>query len=183
MSQSSRAFLDCCGRTGRAPGHKRRGRAGRIYRGHCVVRDGASASSRGGIQAVGGRYLAILQSRSRDANPSTLTPEWRWNLRCWLADKPVLRELCAAREALFSLYQVRGHRRASKALTRLTDTLALSSVPELKTLRTTLMRWRREVLAYFLCRLTNARTEGFNGKAKLVIRRAYGYKSFRNYSL
>jgi transposase len=27
------------------------------------------------------------------------------------------------------------------------------------------MRWRREVLAYFLCRLTNARTEGFNGKA------------------
>ena len=28
-----------------------------------------------------------------------------------------------------------------------------------------------------------ARTEGFNGKAKLVIRRAYGYKSFRNYRL
>lgn len=27
------------------------------------------------------------------------------------------------------------------------------------------MRWRREVLADFLCRLTNARTEGFNGKA------------------
>jgi transposase len=50
-------------------------------------------------------------------------------------------------------------------------------------LRNTLMRWRREVLAYFLCRLTNARTEGFNGKAKLVIRRAYGHKSFRSYRL
>ena len=47
----------------------------------------------------------------------------------------------------------------------------------------TLMRWRREVLANFACWLTNARTEGFNGKAKLVIRRAYGYKSFRNYRL
>ncbi len=45
------------------------------------------------------------------------------------------------------------------------------------------MRWRHEVLGYFACRLTNARTEGFNGKAKLVIRRAYGYKSFRNYRL
>ena len=67
--------------------------------------------------------------------------------------------------------------------TRLTDTLARSSVPELKTLRTTLTRWRREVLAHFLCRLTNARIEGFNSKAKLVIRRAYGYKSFRNYRL
>ena len=75
---------------------------------------------------------------------------------------------------------MRGHGRTSKALTRFTDALALSAVPELKTLRTTLMRWRREVLAYFLCRLTNARTEGFNGKAKLVIRRVYSYKSFRN---
>ena len=93
------------------------------------------------------------------------TADWRWKLRVWLADKPVLRELCAAREAIFNLYRVRDHGRASKALTRFTDTLALSSVPELKTLRTTLMRWRREVLAYFLCRLTNARTEGFNGKA------------------
>ena len=36
------------------------------------------------------------------------------------------------------------------------------------------LRWRREVLAYFLSRLTNARTEGVNGKAKLVIRRADG---------
>ena len=98
-------------------------------------------------------------------NPRTLIAKWRWDLRVWLADKPVLRELCAAHEAIFNLYRVRDHGRASKALTRFTDTLALSSVPELKTLRTTLMRWRREVLAYFLCRLTNARTEGFNGKA------------------
>ena len=61
--------------------------------------------------------------------------------------------------------------------------MALSSMPEVLTLRTTLRRWRKEVLSYFLCRLTNARTEGFNGKAKLVIRRAYGYKSFTNYRL
>jgi transposase len=40
-----------------------------------------------------------------------------------------------------------------------------------------------EMLAYFPSRVTNARTEGFNGKAKLVIRRAYGYESFRNYRL
>jgi Transposase len=31
--------------------------------------------------------------------------------------------------------------------------------------------------------LTNARTEGFNNKAKLVKKRAYGYRSFRNYRL
>ena len=58
-----------------------------------------------------------------------------------------------------------------------------SSLPEVQTLRNTLMCWRPEVLGYLLSRLTNARTEGFNEKAKLVIRRAYGYKSFRNYRL
>ena len=46
--------------------------------------------------------------------------------------------------------------------------MAYSALPEVLTLRRTLMRWRREILAYFVCRLTNARTEGFNGKAKLV---------------
>lgn len=126
---------------------------------------------------------ALPMYRVLRKNPCKLKSDWRWKLRCWLADKPVLRALCAVREAIFRLYRTRGHGRASKALTRLTDAMALSSVPEVQTLRTTLMRWRREVLAYFLCRLTNARTEGFNGKAKLVIRRAYGYKSFRNYRL
>ena len=40
-----------------------------------------------------------------------------------------------------------------------------------------------EILAYFGTGLTNGRTEGFNNKAKLVKRRAYGYRSFRNYRL
>ena len=37
--------------------------------------------------------------------------------------------------------------------------------------------------AFFRTRATNGMTEGFNGKAKLVKRRAYGYRSFRNYRL
>jgi transposase len=36
------------------------------------------------------------------------------------------------------------------------------------------MKWRTEILAYFATGLTNGRTEGFNNKAKLVKRRAYG---------
>jgi transposase len=65
----------------------------------------------------------------------------------------------------------------------MTDEMALSALPEIQTLRRTLMRWRNEILAYFPSRLTNGRTEGFNNKAKVVKRRAYGYKSFRNYRL
>ena len=45
------------------------------------------------------------------------------------------------------------------------------------------MRWRGEVLVYWRTRATNGMTEGFNCKAKLVKRRAYGYRSFTNYRL
>lgn len=126
---------------------------------------------------------ALPMYRLLRKNPCKLNAALRWRLRCWLADKPALRELYAVKEALNRLYRIKGHNRASRALTRLTDAMAYSILPEVQTLRRTLVHWRREILAYFLCRLTNARTEGFNGKAKLVIRRAYGYKSFRNYRL
>jgi transposase len=101
----------------------------------------------------------------------------------WLLKHPELRALYEAKEALHSLYRTRGYDRASEALTALTDRLAASSLAELQTLRRTLLRWRREILAYFATGLTNGRTEGFNNKAKVVKRRAYGYRSFRNYRL
>ena len=117
------------------------------------------------------------------ANPLKLSSSKRWQVQTWLANKPALRELWTLKAAIFRLYRTLGHARAKRALTALLNQMAGSALPEVETLRTTLYRWRREVLAYFVCRLTNARTEGFNGKAKLVIRRAYGYKSFRNYRL
>jgi len=43
--------------------------------------------------------------------------------------------------------------------------------------------WRHAILEHIATGLTNARTEGFNNKAKLVKKRAYGYRSFRNYRL
>ena len=78
---------------------------------------------------------------------------------------------------------IRSHTQAARVLTAFTDSLAHSAVPELQTFRGTLMKWRNEVLAYFRTRATNGMTEGFNGKAKLVKRRAYGYRSFTNYRL
>ena len=96
---------------------------------------------------------------------------------------PVLRQLYLAKEALHRFYRLKGHRRARDVLSKLTDSLALTAVPELNTLRKTLLKWRREILAYFHTRVTNGRLEGFNNKAKLVKRRAYGYKSFANYRL
>ena len=58
-----------------------------------------------------------------------------------------------------------------------------SKIKAVKKLRRTLMSWRTEILNYFKTGLTNARTEGFNNVAKLVNKRAYGYKNFGNYRL
>jgi len=119
----------------------------------------------------------LLRSRFRLDHTS------RWALDQWLDGYPELRQLYAAKEAMHSLYRIRGRDRAKVALTALTDSLAASPLPELQTFRRTLLRWRREILTYFGTGLTNARTEGFNNKAKLVKKRAYGYRSFRNYRL
>jgi transposase len=130
----------------------------------------------GDRRSAGIRRL-LLRSRFR------LDVGERFALDRWLSGHPELRELYEAKEAMHSLYRIRGRHRAEPALTALTDRLAASPLPELQTLRRTLMRWRREILAYFGTGLTNGRTEGFNNKAKLVKKRAYGYRSFRNYRL
>lgn len=96
---------------------------------------------------------------------------------------PPLREVYLAKEALHRFYRTRGIERATRAFDALLERLRASQLPELQTLRRTLQRWRAEVLAYFETGLTNAMTEGFNLKAKLVKRRAFGYRSFRNYRL
>jgi len=87
----------------------------------------------------------------------------------WLERHPALRELYLAKELLHNLYRIRGVRRAAAAFTRLTDHLAQSQLRELKTLRRTLLSWRSEILAYFVERITDGRTEDFNNVAKLVL--------------
>lgn len=104
-------------------------------------------------------------------------------LREWLSDYPELREIYETKERMHAFYRIRSHAQASLVFTDMTDRMALSVLPEIKTLRRTLLAWRTEILNYFRTRLTNAMTEGFNNKAKLVQRRAFGYKSFRNYRL
>lgn len=101
----------------------------------------------------------------------------------YLQNHPDLQEVYRYKEILHRFYRTKGLARASEALTMITDRMATSLLPEIKTLRRTLIKWRTEILAYFETGLTNGRTEGYNNLAKLVQKRAFGYKSFRNYRL
>ena len=104
-------------------------------------------------------------------------------LNLWLDHHPKLKELYHFKEALHGLYRCRGYNRARAGLIGLLDRMALSELPEIKRLRKTLMKWREEILNYFATGLTNGRAEGFNNLAKLLQKRAFGFRSFKNYRL
>jgi transposase len=134
-------------------------------------------------KAIVGHRQDLLFRRLLLCSGRSLDRFRRIGLLCWLDHHPELRELYQAKEALYALYRTRGRTRAARVLDRLTDRWIASPLPELSILARTLRRWRSEVLAYFDSGLTNAATEGLNNKAKLVKRRAFGYRSFQNYRL
>jgi transposase len=96
---------------------------------------------------------------------------------------PDMHELYGWKERMHSFYRIRGYGRAYEAYKRLVDDMSVSFLPEIRTLRKTLLKWKEEVLNYFSSNLTNARLEGFNCKASLLKRRAYGYRNPENYRI
>lgn len=104
-------------------------------------------------------------------------------LHLWLDAHPKIKELYHFKEALHGLYRCRGYNRAKRALVSILDRMASSALPEIKKLRGTLMKWKNEILNHFVTGLTNGRTEGFNNLAKLLQKRAFGFRSFKNYRL
>lgn len=85
------------------------------------------------------------------------------------------------KEKLYEVYRTKGVERASQAFAKMIESMSQSLVPEIKKLSETFKRWKTEILNYFQFKYTNGFTERMNGTGKLVQRRAFGYKNFRNY--
>ena len=107
----------------------------------------------------------------------------RTALEDFLKRYPDMHELYLWKERLHSFYRMLGYGRAYEAYKKLVDDMSVSFLPEIRTLRKTLLKWKEEVLNYFSSRLTNARLEGFNCKASVLKRRAYGYRNPQNYRI
>lgn len=134
-------------------------------------------------KAIAGDRRKHLIGRLLLCNGHKLDYFTRRAIEDWLNPHPELKEIYLAKERLHTFYRTRGYRKASVALTQFTDSLAKTQVRELKTLRKTLLKWREEILAYFFTGLTNGKTEGYDNLAKLIQRRGFGYRSFKNYRL
>jgi transposase len=116
-------------------------------------------------------------------NRFNLKPEEKKAVNRFCRENPLVKEVYNFKQRINGFYRIKGFKQASRVLTKITDDMASSIIKEIKTLRKTLMKWRKEILQYFKTGLTNARTEGFNRKAKLIQRMACGYRSHRNYRL
>lgn len=96
---------------------------------------------------------------------------------------PAMHELWVWKERLHAFYRIKGYGRAYERYKRLVDDMSVSFLPEIRKLRKTLLKWKEEILNYFQSGLSNARLEGFNCKASLLKRRAYGYRNPENYRI
>jgi transposase len=101
----------------------------------------------------------------------------------YLENHDKLNELYRWKERLFEFYRVKGFSRASVAFHRLLSDMERSSLDEVQRLLRTFKRWKHEIIRYFENGYTNGFTERMNGTGKLVQRRAFGYRNFKNYRL
>jgi len=101
----------------------------------------------------------------------------------YLKNHDKLDELYRMKERIFEFYRIKGFARAVRAFDKLMGLMRVSVTEAVQRLRRTFMRWKNEILGYFENGYTNGFTERMNGTGKLVQRRAFGYKSFRNYRL
>lgn len=116
-------------------------------------------------------------------NRKKLEPYQKKAVSRFCKENPKVGEVYRFKERLSNFYRIKGKKQARKIFIKITDDMAKSKLPEIKTLRKTLMKWHQEILRFFGTGLTNARIEGFNRKCKLIQRMAYGFRSFRNYRL
>lgn len=101
----------------------------------------------------------------------------------WLKNYPEINMIYRFKEKLHELYRNTHYDRAVAGFNRLINELKMTDIPELQTFKTTLEKWRTEILNYFKKRITNAMTEGFNRIASLVKNLGFGYKNEKFYRL
>ena len=101
----------------------------------------------------------------------------------WLDVNLDIKDIYNFKEAMRRVYRMKGLRKAKIAFLKLIGRMEKSGLKRVSTLCRTIKIWREEILNYHRVKITNGRTEGFNRKAKLLQRAAYGYKSFKNYRL
>ena len=128
-------------------------------------------------------WLGLLRSRS-----DRLEPEHSRRLQALLEQHPALAPIYEMKERLGALLRLKlqSKRACREHIAQLLDAIRLlreSGFDAALALAKTLSDWSQEIGRMWRFSRTNAVTEGFHRKFKLIQRRAYGFRSFENYRL
>ncbi len=111
-----------------------------------------------------------------------LSPEEEATLRVVLRPYPTLRRAWLLKEDFRRWYRAASAGSARLELSAWRRMIAeLPDLPEIRALEGMLKLWQEEILNYFTFRVTQGPVEGQNNRAKVIQRRAYGYRNFTNY--
>jgi transposase len=89
-----------------------------------------------------------------------------------------------AKETVRGLYAIADPEAAAAFLDELIDDMADPEMPvEVRSLAGTLRRWRDQILAWHLARVSNGPTEALNNLIKRIKRVAFGMRRFRHYRI
>jgi transposase len=127
--------------------------------------------------------LAVLRKK-----PENLTEPDKQRLKTLFESHPAFRPLYKQMHRLRALLNQKHRRRRecrplARQLFAFIDELAASHFAPLITLANTLRSWAEPIACMWRFTKNNGITEGFHRKMKLIQRRAYGFRNFRNYQL
>jgi transposase len=123
-------------------------------------------------------WLYLLRSRL-----DRLDDERKAGLEALLAAQPFLRPICQMKEDLFKRQDKRQCRSLVKQLHYLIDQLNRAGFEEAQIMGKTFASRIDEIGRMRRFTRNNGITEGFHRKMKLIQRRAYGFRNFKNYRL
>lgn len=111
-----------------------------------------------------------------------LSREERGRLRRLLSINLRSVRACLLKEQFLHFWSYQSYRWAERFLDRWTTMAMRSKLEPFKTFARTLRQHRRELLAWFAARglFAHGATEGFNNKARITTRKAYGFRTYEH---
>lgn len=125
--------------------------------------------------------IQIPIKKELEKNYESLNKEEKIKMLKYFIIYPELKEAYWFKERLRSIYRVRKYSKAKRKYIILKNELLNSNNLSLRELGKTLKNWQIEILNYFVCRITNAYTEGLHTKCKLIKRKSYGFRNVDTY--
>lgn len=122
-----------------------------------------------------GRRQLVRSRFSLLRRPTQLSAKAALDLDAWLVNEPTLRHAYQAKEAFYSIWDLKTKDAAREEYDRWLAEMPTDIQKPFKPVVTAMKNWNTEIFGYWDHRITNAYTEAVNGVLKLANRMGRGY--------